>query len=685
MSSDGALLNQSHRTEPASHAVGTTVRVSQLFQSLPVREQMNLKDTPKHLSRLKRLLQSYALARPNVRLSLKVLRARSERGNFTYAPKPGASNTSEDAMLKVFGKDIVRQCAWSALKADGFELQVFLPRSDANPASTANGGQFVSIDSRPMQANRGTLKQIVQLCKEALRKSSAAFEGVRDSFLYLDFTCPSGVYDANVEPAKDNVLFGDEEHVIGIVKRLLETFYQTTEQPVVDFDATTAKTGDGCAAGPKETDDIEQEQTEVPQHQDTDDTRMIDDEEVTFIERQPVPKDWRGNMYGFDDEDADLSFDVDERTLIEDQPDITGTAKDVKLSNPWTVAKMADSRHRPFNKSTPTSALAINLSTPAKRNNEQDDGSALSDVADGAIIRRSGFIQDQIEAWDGNSVHDLNTSLQLPPVIVLPTPPPSSSPVFGIPLDAIPQVPSRKKAQKIRNRDNINRSHESPVNSTSRKDLNWFDFSQFETSQRSRRSRPLGKNQSRDIREFMAPKARANATPLAVQGGEPSFAAVQLSSTYLPCQRSLAQAQSQSGEPANETEISDRIIQQRFVSETEALVSKKHLKRAVSRIKSFLQSTQKEYLVHSLRLTLQVTTADINQYIEKGIESETHAGWVALSASLTTSFSRLLEVNELEGLCRRMTECLQSSLSADEDFNVVCMQMREAFAQLASQ
>ena len=46
-----------------------------------------------------------------------------------------------------------------------------------------------------------------------------------DPFLYLNISCPSGSYDANVEPAKDDVLFTNSELLLGIIENFFQNIY----------------------------------------------------------------------------------------------------------------------------------------------------------------------------------------------------------------------------------------------------------------------------------------------------------------------------------------------------------------------------------------------------------------------------------------------------------------------------
>ena len=75
-----------------------------------MRKQTALKTSLKILPKVKILLQAYALARPSVRFSFKVLKAKSSADQWMYAPKSGANVT--DAALKVVSQQVVSQCDW---------------------------------------------------------------------------------------------------------------------------------------------------------------------------------------------------------------------------------------------------------------------------------------------------------------------------------------------------------------------------------------------------------------------------------------------------------------------------------------------------------------------------------------------------------------------------------------------
>lgn len=236
-----------------SHPVGTTVRVEKFLHNLPVRRQAAEKISVKMLAKIKRMLQAYALARPHLRLSLKILKAKDRKGDWTY-PKSGAVSTSRleasfNAASDMFSKKLTSQCQlissiWSstgeqideapseqlgpsANRDEAYTFEAIMAKKGCDGSVLSNVSQYLSIDSRPVSCTRGTLKQIISLYKSALRSTTISETNAKivDPFLWLNIACPAGSYDANVEPAKDDVLFVNSEELLGSVERWFHSVY----------------------------------------------------------------------------------------------------------------------------------------------------------------------------------------------------------------------------------------------------------------------------------------------------------------------------------------------------------------------------------------------------------------------------------------------------------------------------
>ena len=320
-------------TERDSHPVGTTVKATQFFETIPVRKQTAVKNSAKCLLRIRRLMQAYALARPAVRFRLHVLKAKNNKSDFMYAPK--ASSNVEDAVLKVIGKDCALQCDWTALESDDFEIHAFLPKPTATGAKIANQGAFISVDSRPVSSTRGTMKKIVTAFKERLRKSNPSLATVKDPFFCMNIICPPDSYDPNIEPAKDDVMFNDQDTVLSAVEKLLRSYYPEAACEPEDNNPLLSERSQshGMEEPPLRT------QTPISIYEDppeeiNEEPTIVSCAEPRSEARSDQPR-WRSSMYGIDEDDMEF--------LQENQPPILEEeegSRAVAVSNPWTIARM---------------------------------------------------------------------------------------------------------------------------------------------------------------------------------------------------------------------------------------------------------------------------------------------------------------------------------------------------------
>ncbi|KAI1107895.1 hypothetical protein F4804DRAFT_296272 [Jackrogersella minutella] len=233
------------KQHPTSAPVGTTVSIAGLFSELPVREQVAIKDSAKSIDQISELLRSYAMARPQLRLSFRVLQ--SPKQNKCYSPRPQAS--IKEAAVQLFGAEIASQCFQKTFETEGptgedntsvkikdpllngrYVFEGFILKPGSDPSKVPKQRYF-SIDGRPVTAKRGTMKKLSNIYVEYL---SAAFQQsysaatIKNCFIRLNIKCPPGSYDANIEPSKDDVLFSDEELVIDGFKELCKEAYDIT-------------------------------------------------------------------------------------------------------------------------------------------------------------------------------------------------------------------------------------------------------------------------------------------------------------------------------------------------------------------------------------------------------------------------------------------------------------------------
>ncbi|RYO84913.1 hypothetical protein DL764_009256 [Monosporascus ibericus] len=231
--------------QKTSAPIGTTVRITELFGRLPVREQVATKESTKTLDKIRDLLQSYAMARPTLNLALKVLQ--NPKQNWSYSPKMNAE--AREAVLQIFGKD-VSACGFekifpvngpwpearasdddqSASRTNSYTFEAYIMDPDANPCRVSKH-RFFSVDGRPVSAKRGTMKKILDIYVKALetKQDDLQLERCRGHFIRLNIVCPIGSYDVNIEPCKDDVLFTDEQFLLDGFEGLCKEVYKSSE------------------------------------------------------------------------------------------------------------------------------------------------------------------------------------------------------------------------------------------------------------------------------------------------------------------------------------------------------------------------------------------------------------------------------------------------------------------------
>ena len=106
----------------ASHPVGTTIRVQDFLTNIPVRKQTALKTATRTLGAIKSLLFAFAFARPEVRFSLKVLKGKVDKLNWTYAASSSQSLT--EVTTKIVGKEVSSVCTPHTISSDTCDVSI---------------------------------------------------------------------------------------------------------------------------------------------------------------------------------------------------------------------------------------------------------------------------------------------------------------------------------------------------------------------------------------------------------------------------------------------------------------------------------------------------------------------------------------------------------------------------------
>lgn len=229
----GGILRQSATSAPC----GTTVCATQLFSKLEVRAKCAVKDATKTLADLKELLVTYAMARPSLRLSLTVIG--NSQSSWRYSPRPEAS--AKEAILQLFGSDCLSACCERTIKApfiemtdDFYTLEAYLISPKRSSFSTKmHNSRFISVDGRPLAAKKGPMKKLVAIYKKHIMDitSKLSIPTPVELFMRLNIKCPPGSYDANIEPAKDDVVFVHEQFLLDQFEALCTALYGAQSSP----------------------------------------------------------------------------------------------------------------------------------------------------------------------------------------------------------------------------------------------------------------------------------------------------------------------------------------------------------------------------------------------------------------------------------------------------------------------
>ena len=220
--------------------VGTTVVLSNLFDSLPVRKRASKKAAENTLRSIKKLLQSYILARPQLKIVFKLLD--TPKGAWTY--NPGTSPNTREAVLQLFGHSLASTCVSRLYghhhpsesdigpqndecpQPQKLRLEALWPEACTPADRISKYGSFVSVDSRPISTSRGVGCKIYEAFRKACCSAYGPTEKAPTSpFMQLNIICPAESYDPNVDPLKEMLIFGDENQLVYCVKELCQDLF----------------------------------------------------------------------------------------------------------------------------------------------------------------------------------------------------------------------------------------------------------------------------------------------------------------------------------------------------------------------------------------------------------------------------------------------------------------------------
>ncbi|KAK9458609.1 histidine kinase-like ATPase [Lipomyces oligophaga] len=212
---DGSRID----VQALSASIGTTILASALFHSVPVRKNIYEKESKKIISSLKNMLTSFALLHRNLRLTFKILRSVAPTMIFE-----GAASL-EEAVINCFGREVFQSSIFLKENFEDdlvFEAVLPLPSDETDPTTLRRAFKHVlyAVDHRLLSPSLSTAKK---LAKQTRKYVQTCHNGL--IMLNVKTGIERKLYDVNVEPGKDDVLFYDEQGVIDKWAEILRRVY----------------------------------------------------------------------------------------------------------------------------------------------------------------------------------------------------------------------------------------------------------------------------------------------------------------------------------------------------------------------------------------------------------------------------------------------------------------------------
>ncbi|KAK3394525.1 hypothetical protein B0H63DRAFT_461176 [Podospora didyma] len=350
---EGGAVWQAFKSAP----IGTTITVTDLFSRYPVRLKSALSDAPKNLLKMKVLLQSYVLAKPQIKMQFRVLKGLVLP--WSYAPTPNSD--IKETVLQLFGTDLASQCTMDMFDSKkGLIIEAVLPRPGADPLKISKGA-FVSVDSRPISSTRGTGKKLVSIFRARLGMSNSVSgpgDSLKDPFIRLNVRCHPGSYDVNVEPFKNDVLFSNEQRLLQCFESFLSSVYALPENP--KRKTASESPVEGNKANLRVLSSNQDTETSSSSRANSGSKLGVLRANNTEMNLPSQPnQSWRVDMSSrlddFDDEDdngqnAQLPFTTADNYASGHMPNIGDSGipgNPMEGLNPWSIAKLAAPRRPP--------------------------------------------------------------------------------------------------------------------------------------------------------------------------------------------------------------------------------------------------------------------------------------------------------------------------------------------------
>lgn len=215
---------------PFARPVGTTVSLSNLFKSLPVRQKEFLRNLKREFNKMCQLLYGYCLVSAGIR----IMCSNTTKNKKTIVVATQQGSTVKDNIICVFGikqiadlieiklhepdEQILEDFGLKVLDKDliDFTFEGHISKCTHGFGRSSNDRQYYYINSRPCEP-----KKIIKLVNQVYKY----FNGNQYPFVFLNIKTNQSEIDVNVTPDKRQVFIKKEKLILATLKTtLLEMF-----------------------------------------------------------------------------------------------------------------------------------------------------------------------------------------------------------------------------------------------------------------------------------------------------------------------------------------------------------------------------------------------------------------------------------------------------------------------------
>ncbi|KAI3638521.1 hypothetical protein MIR68_003019 [Amoeboaphelidium protococcarum] len=210
--------------ESVAMNTGTSVVVEQLLFNLPVRRQEAYKHRQNVPQQIRNLIDHYWVCHHGVKFILKFLHCNKQLSKKVVTRPVVPSQ--QDALKLINGPLLSHHMTnishSLSVQSGCYKVDLYVPKFDSTPSvvskTKAEDAHFVYLNGRPVD-----MPFVPKILREQYKSVDDRFNVTRKLFIVAQFQIPLDVFDINLDPSKESVLFHDQDAVEKLVVDAIQT------------------------------------------------------------------------------------------------------------------------------------------------------------------------------------------------------------------------------------------------------------------------------------------------------------------------------------------------------------------------------------------------------------------------------------------------------------------------------